>query len=84
MKKLMYAVLLLLGLSMVSVSCSSSPEKDARQDAKAYCRALDKGDVKAEQKAIQQSDKHAVYYDSKGEYSRYRDAYAEYLEKNCN
>ena len=69
---------------MVSVSCSSSPEKDARQDAKAYCRALDKGDAKAEQEAIQQSDKHAAYYDGKGKYSRYRDAYAEYLEKYCD
>lgn len=84
MKRFMYAVMLLLGLSMVSVSCSSSPEKDARRDAKAYCRTLDKGDAKAEQKAVQQSDEHAAYYDSKGEYSRYRDAYTEYLKNQCD
>lgn len=42
MKKTLYAVMLLFGLGMISVSCSTSPEVQAKKDAKVMNRALEK------------------------------------------
>ena len=41
-KRFVYAAMLLLGLSMISVSCSTSPEAQAKEDAKVMNRALEK------------------------------------------
>lgn len=84
MKKIMYAVVLLLGLSMTNVSCSTSPEAQAKKDAKAFYKALEDDDEEAERKASQKSHEHARNYDMNGkpgEFERYRDAYAKYLEE---
>ena len=83
MKRFMYAAMLLLGLSMVSTSCDNSIEGTAKRDAKAYVKALEDGDSKAEAKASKRSLEHAKNYDMNGktgDCERYKQAYAKYLE----
>lgn len=83
MKKLMYAVMLLLGLGIVNTSCDNSIEGTAKRDAKAYVDALEDGDSEAEREASKRSHEHANYYDMKGkpgDFERYKQAYAKYLQ----
>lgn len=75
MKKLIYAVMLLLGLSMTNISCSNSPEAQAKSDAKAVVKALEKNDPKAKEKAWAKFAEHKIYYDNKGEGKRFQDAF---------
>lgn len=80
----MYAVVLLLGLSMISTSCDNSIEGTAKRDAKAYVKALEDGDSEAEAKASKRSLEHARNYDmngKSGDCERYKQAYAKYLEQ---
>lgn len=84
MKKITYAVVLLLGLSMTMVSCSTSPEAQAKKDAKAVVRAMDKNDKKAEEKAWEKFVIHKQAYDKKGEGKRYQDAFDEAAAKEIN
>ena len=65
MKRFVYAVMLLLGLSLVSPSCAPSPEKAGKRDAKAMCRAIEKDDSKARFKANNSFAKHRVYFQKK-------------------
>lgn len=84
MKKIMYAVMLLLGLSMVNVSCSTTPEAQAKKDAKAIEKALDKGDKKAEEKAWENFVTHKQYYENQGKGRAFQDAFDEAAAKKIN
>ena len=75
MKKLIYAVMLLLGLSMVNTSCDNSIEGTAKRDAKRYVDALVDEDEEAISKANKLTDMHAH---SCGDYDRYKEAFAKY------
>ena len=77
MKKLIYAAVILLGLGILNVSCSTSPEAQAKKDAKAIVRAMDKDDKKAEEKAWENFAIHKQTYDNKGEGRRFQDAFDE-------
>lgn len=79
MKKIMYATTLLIGLSMMVVSCSVSPEKQAIKDAKAMNKALEKNDVDAMTKAEKTMEKHLQKYDYKDK-STYWDTYKDNLK----
>lgn len=82
MKKLIYAAMLLLGLSMTIVSCSVSPEEQAKKDAKAMNRALEKNDTDAMMKAERNRGKHLNQYsDDRDKYFRYADTYKDNLTK---
>lgn len=83
----MYAVMLLLGLSMVNNSCNNSIDNSiegtAKRDAKAYYKALDDGDDEAKEKAKTIIYEHAQYYDMNGkpdDYARYEEALDKYLQ----
>lgn len=84
MKKLMYAVMLLLGLSIISVSCSTSPEAQAKKDAKAIIKAMDKGNKKAEDKAWENFAIHKQYYENQGKGRAFQDAFDEAAAKEIN
>ena len=81
----MYAAMLLLGLSIVSVSCSTSPEAQARKDAKAIVKAMDKGNKEDEDKAWANFAKHRQYFENQGKGKAFQDAFdnavAKELEK---
>lgn len=78
MKKLLYAVMLLLGLSMIT-SCSCTPESLARKDARELNRAIDRGNVNAMDRAERHSDKHLNRYrNNSTKYFRYVDEYKEH------
>lgn len=80
MKKILYAVMLLLGLSMM-VSCSVSPEEQAKKDAKAMNRALENNDADAMTKAERAMEKHLnKYSDDRDKYFRYVDTYKDNLK----
>ena len=81
MKKLMCAVMLLLGMSMTSVSCSTSPESQAKKDAQAMNRALEKNDGDAMLKAERTMKKHLNNYsNNRDKYFRYADTYKDNLK----
>ena len=81
MRKIMYAAMLLLGLSMTNVSCSTSPEAQAKKDAKAMNKALEKNDVDAMTKAQHSMEKHLhKYSDDSEKYFKYLDTYKDNLE----
>lgn len=81
MKKTLYAVMLLFGLGMISVSCSTSPEVQAKKDAKVMNRALEKNDANAMRKAERTMKKHLNKYSNNREkYFRYADTYKDNLE----
>lgn len=84
MKRLMYAVMLLLGLSMATVSCSTSPEAQAKKDAKAIVKALEKDDEKAESKAWDNFAVHKQSYENKGKGRRFQDAFDEALNNEIS
>ena len=79
MKKILYAVVFLLGLSLTSVSCStsSSPEEQAKKDARAIVRAMNNNDKKAEDKAWENYGIHKQGYENNGEGRRFQDAFDE-------
>ena len=80
MKRLVYAAMLLLGLSMM-VSCSVSPEEQAKKDAKAMNRALENNDADAMTKAERAMEKHLnKYSDDRDKYFRYVDTYKDNLK----
>lgn len=81
MKRFVYAVMLLLGLSLVSPSCAPSPEKAGKRDAKAMCRAIEKDDSKARFKANNSFAKHRVYFQKKNQFDEFYDAYTKYMDK---
>lgn len=81
MKRFVYAAMLLLGLSMISVSCSTSPEAQAKEDAKVMNRALEKNDADAMRKAERTMKKHLNKYSNNREkYFRYADTYKDNLK----
>jgi len=81
MKKTLYAVMLLFGLGMISVSCSTSPEVQAKKDAKVMNRALEKNDANAMRKAERTMKKHLNKYSNNREkYFRYADTYKDNLK----
>ena len=81
MKKTLYAVMLLFGLGMISVSCSTSPEVQAKKDAKVMNRALEKNDANAMRKAERTMKKHLNKYSNNREkYFRYVDTYKDNLK----
>lgn len=81
MKKTLYAVMLLFGLGMISVSCSTSPELQAKKDAKVMNRALEKNDANAMRKAERTMKKHLNKYSNNREkYFRYADTYKDNLK----
>jgi hypothetical protein len=81
MKKTLYAVMLLFGLGMISVSCSTSPEVQAKKDAKVINRALEKNDANAMRKAERTMKKHLNKYSNNREkYFRYADTYKDNLK----
>ena len=84
MKRFVYAIMLLLGLSIVSVSCSTSPEAQAKKDAKAVAKALDKKDAKAKEKAWANFAIHKQSYEKKGEGKRYQDTFDDAIAKEIN
>lgn len=84
MKRFLYAVMLLLGLGIVSVSCSTSPEAQAKKDAKAVVKAMDKEDAKAEKKAWENFAIHKQSYEKKGEGERFQDAFDDAVVKEIN
>ena len=84
MKKMMYAVMLLLGLSIVSVSCSTSPEAQAKKDAKAIVKAMDKGNKKAEEKAWEYFAIHKQNYEKQGKGRAFQAAFDEAVAKEIN
>ena len=84
MKKLMYTVMLLLGLSIVSVSCSTSPEAQAKKDAKAVVKAMDKGNKKAEEKAWENFAIHKQNYENQGKGRAFQDAFDDAVAKELN
>ena len=85
MKKIMYAAMLLLSLSMTSVSCSpSSPEAQAKKDAKAIVRAMDKEDAQAKENAWSKFAIHKQAYEKKGEGDRFQKAFDDALGKEIN
>ena len=81
MKRFVYAVMLLLGLSLVSPSCAPSPEKAGKRDAKAMCRAIEKDDSRARFKANNSFTKHRVYFQKKNQFDEFYDAYTKYMDK---
>ena len=70
-----------LGLSMINTSCTPSPEKAGKRDAKAYCRAIEKDDSKARFKANNSFEKHRVYFQKKNQFDEFYDAYIKYMDK---
>ena len=76
--------MLLLGLSMVSVSCSTSPEAQAKKDAKAIVKAMDKGNKKDEDKAWENFANHKQYYENQGKGKAFQDAFDEAVAKELN
>ena len=81
MKKTLYAVMLLFGLGMISVSCSTSPEVQAKKDAKVMNRALEKNDANAMRKAERTMKKHLnKYSNNRDKYFRYADTYKDNLK----
>ena len=81
MKKTLYAVMLLFGLGMISVSCSTSQEVQAKKDAKVMNRALEKNDANAMRKAERTMKKHLNKYSNNREkYFRYADTYKDNLK----
>ena len=84
MKRFICAVMLLLGLSMVSVSCSTSPEAQAKKDAKAIVKAMDKGNKKDEDKAWENFANHKQYYENQGKGKAFQDAFDEAVAKELN
>ena len=81
MKKTLYTVMLLFGLGMISVSCSTSPEVQAKKDAKVMNRALEKNDANAMRKAERTMKKHLNKYSNNREkYFRYADTYKDNLK----
>ena len=80
----MYAVMLLLGLSILCVSCSTSPESQAKQDAKAIYKAHDRGDLKAEDKAWDNYAIHLQMYEDQGKGRVFEDAFDEAIKKELD
>lgn len=83
MKRLRYAVILLLGLGMVTTvtSCSSSPEALGQRDAKELNRAINNNSSKGIDKATKHRERHLKKYENdRDKYFRYWDAYKMALE----
>lgn len=81
MKRFLYAVMLLLGLSIVCPSCTPSTEKAGKRDAKAMCRAIEKQDSKAMRKAEESFYNHGVHFKKKNKFDEFYDAYTKYMDK---
>lgn len=81
MKKIIYVAMLLLGLSMMTSSCFSSPESLAKKDAQAMNKAVERNDAKAMEEAGRASEKHLnKYSDDRDKYFRYVDTYKNELK----
>lgn len=81
MKKFIYSAILLLVLGIVNNSCSSSPEAQAKKDAKSMNKALEKNDADAMRKAERTMEKHLnKYSNNMDKYFRYADTYKDNLK----
>ncbi len=77
------AFLTLLSLSclFIIVSCSSSPEALAKQDAIEMNRAMEKGDADAMERANERSERHLnKFRNNSDEYFKYVDTYKKNLK----
>ena len=83
MKKLMYTTILLLGLSIINISCSDLPEKaQAKQDFKELSQAIDyyleKGTLTALETALTYIENNLESYEiGSPSYHKYLKAYVE-------
>ena len=83
MKKLMYTTILLLGLSIINISCSDLPEKaQAKQDFKELSQAIDyyleEGTLTALETALTYTENNLESYEiGSPSYHKYLKAYVE-------
>ena len=83
MKKFIYAVMLLLGLSIINISCSDLPEKaQAKQDFKELSQAIDyyleEGTLTALETALTYTENNLESYEiGSPSYHKYLKAYVE-------
>lgn len=76
-----YLTLLSLTCLFIAVSCSSSPEALAKQDAIEMNRAIEKGNADAMERANERSERHLdKFRNNSDDYFKYVDTYKKNLK----